>query len=224
MLTIPLTDLTPYEPEAVEVTRHTGDCAERGGGYGVDSEDGGQVSVYIYRSTDGNLYAAEIVDMEVGQGGRVDVWNVDCFFTFPEHNTLSYNDAGGYAVSMDTFSDLFGHDGLVLHYSGELDEHTSVTFHDYYYFDSNRNPVLLARVHGAEPAILDLDGDGANELLSTATGSRRRPAGVPAGRAAVRGESDGPAAGGLAGDDLVGLQLHRHQPPMPHHRRHGPGP
>ncbi len=171
VLTIPLTDLTPYEPEAVEVTRHTGDCAERGGGYGVDSEDGGQVSVYIYRSTDGNLYAAEIVDMEIGQGGRVDVWNVDCFFTFPEHNTLSYNDAGGYAVSMDTFSDLFGHDGLVLHYSGELDEHTSVTFHDYYYFDSNRDPVLLARVHGTEPAILDLDGDGTNELLSDGDGT-----------------------------------------------------
>lgn len=171
VLTIPLTDLTPYEPEAVEVTRHTGDCAERGGGYGVDSEDGGQVSVYIYRSTDGNLYAAEIVDTEIGQGGRVDVWNVDCFFTFPEHNTLSYNDAGGYAVSMDTFSDLFGHDGLVLHYSGELDEHTSVTFHDYYYFDSNRDPVLLARVHGTEPAILDLDGDGTNELLSDGDGT-----------------------------------------------------
>ena len=170
VLTIPLTDLTPYEPEAVEVTRHTGDCAERGGGYGVDSEDGGQVSVYIYRSTDGNLYAAEIVDMEIGQGGRVDVWNVDCFFTFPEHNTLSYNDAGGYAVSVDFFKDLFGHNGLVLHYSGELDEHTSVTFHDYYYFDSNRDPVLLARVHGTEPAILDLDGDGTNELLSDGDG------------------------------------------------------
>lgn len=166
VLTIPLTDREPYEPEAVEVTRHTGDCAERGGGYGVDSEDGGQVSVYIYRSTDGNLYAAEIVDMEIGQGGRVDVWNVDCFFTFPEHNTLSASDSNGYAVSVDFFKDLFGHNGLVLHYSGELDEHTSVTFHDYYYFDSNRNPVLLARVHGTEPAILDLDGDGANELLS----------------------------------------------------------
>ena len=171
VLTIPLTDLTPYEPEAVEVTRHTGDCAERGGGYGVDSEDGGQVSVYIYRSTDGNLYAAEIVDMEIGQGGRVDVWNVDCFFTFPEHNTLSASDSNGYAVSVDFFKDLFGHNGLVLHYSGELDEHTSVTFHDYYYFDSNRDPVLLARVHGTEPAILDLDGDGTNELLSDGDGT-----------------------------------------------------
>ena len=166
VLTIPLTDLTPYEPETMAVTRHTGDCAERGGGYGVDSEDGGQVLVYAYRSTDGNLYAASIIDMEIGQGGRVDVWNVDCFFTFPEHNTLDNSDSNGYAVSVDFFKDLFGHNGLVLHYSGELDEHTSVTFHDYYYFDSNRDPVLLARVHGTEPAILDLDGDGANELLS----------------------------------------------------------
>lgn len=166
VLTIPLTDLAPYEPEAAAVTRHTGDCAERGSGYRVDSEDGGQVSVYIYRSTDGNLYAAEIVDMEIGQGGRVDVWNVDCFFTFPEHNTLSASDSNGYAVSVDFFKDLFGHNGLVLHYSGELDEHTSVTFHDYYYFDSSGNPVLLARVHGLVPEILDLDGDGTNELLS----------------------------------------------------------
>ena len=170
VLTIPLTDLAPYEPEAAAVTRHTGDCAERGSGYRVDSEDGGQVSVYIYRSTDGNLYAAEIVDMEIGQGGRVDVWNVDCFFTFPEHNTLSASDSNGYAVSVDFFKDLFGHNGLVLHYSGELDDHTSVTFHDYYYFDSNRDPVLLARVHGTEPAILDLDGDGSNELLSDGDG------------------------------------------------------
>lgn len=63
-----------------------------------------------------------------------------CFFTFPEHNTLSYSDSGGYAVSMDSFSDLFGHDGLVIRYSGELDEHTGATFHDYYYFDTEEIP------------------------------------------------------------------------------------
>ena len=67
---------------------------------------------------------------------------------------------------MDSFSDLFGHDGLVIRYSGELDEHTGATFHDYYYFDTEGNPVLLARVYGTESAVLDLDGDGANELLS----------------------------------------------------------
>ena len=165
VLTIPLTDLTPYEPETVEVTRHQDDCAERGGGYIMHTEAGDELHVRTYLSTDGNLYAAIIYDEAAGNG-RMAVWDVGCFFAFPEHNTLSYSDAGGYAVSMDAFSDLFGHDGLVLHYSGDLDEHTSVTFHDYYYFDSSGNPVLLARVHGTVAEILDLDGNGTNELLS----------------------------------------------------------
>ena len=165
VLTIPLTDLTPYEPETMAVTRHQDDCAERGSGYITHTEDGDELHVRTYLSTDGNLYAAVIYDEAAGNG-RMAVWDVGCFFAFPEHNTLSYSDAGGYAVSMASFSDLFGHDGLVLQYSGRLDEHTSVTFHDYYYFDSNGNPVLLARVHGTAAEILDLDGDGTNELLS----------------------------------------------------------
>ena len=165
VLTIPLTDLTPYEPETMEVIRHRNDCAERGTGYIMHTEDGDELSVRTYLSTDGNLYAAVIYDEAAGRDG-MRTWDVGCFFTFPEHNTLSYSDSGGYAVSMDSFSDLFGHDGLVIRYSGELDEHTGATFHDYYYFDTEGNPVLLARVYGTELAVLDLDGDGANELLS----------------------------------------------------------
>lgn len=165
VLTIPLTDLTPYEPETIEVIRHRNDCAERGTGYIMHTEDGDELSVRTYLSTDGNLYAAVIYDEAAGRDG-MRTWDVGCFFTFPEHNTLSYSDSGGYAVSMDSFSDLFGHDGLVIRYSGELDEHTGATFHDYYYFDTEGNPVLLARVYGTESAVLDLDGDGANELLS----------------------------------------------------------
>ncbi len=165
VLTIPLTDLTPYEPETMEVIRHRNDCAERGPGYIMHTEDGDELSVRTYLSTDGNLYAAVIYDEAAGRDG-MRTWDVGCFFTFPEHNTLSYSDSGGYAVSMDSFSDLFGHDGLVIRYSGELDEHTGATFHDYYYFDTEGNPVLLARVYGTESAVLDLDGDGANELLS----------------------------------------------------------
>ncbi len=165
VLTIPLTDLTPYEPETMEVIRHRNDCAERGTGYIMHTEDGDELSVRTYLSTDGNLYAAVIYDEAAGRDG-MRTWDVGCFFTFPEHNTLSYSDSGGYAVSMDSFSDLFGHDGLVIRYSGELDEHTGATFHDYYYFDTEGNPVLLARVYGTESAVLDLDGDGANELLS----------------------------------------------------------
>ena len=165
VLTIPLTDLTPYEPETMEVIRHRNDCAERGTGYIMHTEDGDELSVRTYLSTDGNLYAAVIYDEAAGRDG-MRTWDVGCFFTFPEHNTLSYSDSGGYAVSMDSFSDLFGHDGLVIRYSGELDEHTGATFHDYYYFDTEGNPVLLARGYGTESAVLDLDGDGANELLS----------------------------------------------------------
>lgn len=165
VLTIPLTDLTPYEPETMEAIRHRNDCAERGTGYIMHTEDGDELSVRTYLSTDGNLYAAVIYDEAAGRDG-MRTWDVGCFFTFPEHNTLSYSDSGGYAVSMDSFSDLFGHDGLVIRYSGELDEHTGATFHDYYYFDTEGNPVLLARVYGTESAVLDLDGDGANELLS----------------------------------------------------------
>ena len=216
VLTIPLTDLTPYEPETMEVIRHRNDCAERGTGYIMHTEDGDELSVRTYLSTDGNLYAAVIYDEAAGRDG-MRTWDVGCFFTFPEHNTLSYSDSGGYAVSMDSFSDLFGHDGLVIRYSGELDEHTGATFHDYYYFDTEGNPVLLARVYGTESAGLGLDGDGGQR-----TALRRRTVGVPAGWAAVRGGSDGPAGRKLAGDGLLGLQHHRRQPPAPHRQRHCP--
>ncbi|CAN4035265.1 Multidrug export protein mepA, partial [Dysosmobacter welbionis] len=165
VLTIPLTDLTPYEPETMEAIRHRNDCAERGTGYIMHTEDGDELSVRTYLSTDGNLYAAVIYDEAAGRDG-MRTWDVGCFFTFPEHNTLSYSDSGGYAVSMDSFSDLFGHDGLVIRYSGELDEHTGATFHDYYYFDTEGNPVLLARVYG-DTAQFDLDGNGADELCAS---------------------------------------------------------
>lgn len=130
VLTIPLTDLTPYEPETMEAIRHPGmtapsvalaiSCTPR---TAMNS-----LSAPIY-PPDGNLYAAVIYDEAAGRDG-MRTWDVGCFFTFPEHNTLSYSDSGGYAVSMDSFSDLFGHDGLVIRYSGELDEHTGATLID----------------------------------------------------------------------------------------------
>ena len=96
----------------MESIRHRKDCAERGTGYIMHTEDGDELSVRTYLSTDGNLYAAVIYDEAAGRDG-MRTWDVGCFFTFPEHNTLSYSDSGGYAVSMDSFSDLFGHDGPV---------------------------------------------------------------------------------------------------------------
>ncbi len=69
VLTIPLTDLTPYEPETMEAIRHRNDCAERGTGYIMHTEDGDELSVRTYLSTDGNLYAAVIYDEAAGRGG-----------------------------------------------------------------------------------------------------------------------------------------------------------
>ena len=67
VLTIPLTDLTPYEPETMEAIRHRNDCAERGTGYIMHTEDGDELSVRTYLSTDGNLYAAVIYDEAAGR-------------------------------------------------------------------------------------------------------------------------------------------------------------
>ena len=113
VLTIPLTDLAAYEPAPAPVERRANDCAEGEGGLGIEAEDGSQVSVSTYLSTDGNIYAAVIYDRAAGNRG-MSVWDVGCFFTFPESNDFTY---GSRTVSLGFFSDLFGHDGVVVSYS-----------------------------------------------------------------------------------------------------------
>ncbi|MDO4315454.1 MAG: M56 family metallopeptidase [Oscillospiraceae bacterium] len=163
VLTIPLTDLEPYEPEIMPVERHTGDYADRsGGGWLIDAENGEEVHVSPYRSTDGNLYAAIIFDSAAGRDGP-SVWDAGCFFTFPENNSIADGES---TVNTFFFKDLFGHNGWQVSYSGQLDEHTWTTFTDYYYFADGQTPVLLARTHGLNNQIIDLDGDGTNELIN----------------------------------------------------------
>lgn len=156
-LTIPLGDLKPCEPETVTVTRHTDDCAERGGGYMTDNN----ISVRAYRSTDGNTYAAVVYDEAVGRDGML-TWDVGCFLTL-KPNFSSSADGG---ISMDFFQDLFGCDGLVISYDGPIPgQKMHDAIHDYYTFADDGSPALLARTYG-ETAILDLDGDGTNELAA----------------------------------------------------------
>lgn len=164
VLTIPLTDLAAYEPAPAPVERRANDCAEGEGGLGIEAEDGSQVSVSTYLSTDGNIYAAVIYDRAAGNRG-MSVWDVGCFFTFPESNDFTY---GSRTVSLGFFSDLFGHDGVVVSYSAPdpVEAYQRSTIHDYYYFEDANTPVLLARACGTETAVVDLDGDGENELLS----------------------------------------------------------
>lgn len=162
VLTIPLTELEPYKPEAVTVEHHTDDCAERGGGWSISAEDGSDISVRSYLSTDGNLYAAIVYDEAAGRDGML-TWNAGCFFTFPENNSIADGES---TVDTFFFSDLFGHSGWQVSYRGQLSEHHWTTFTDYYYFEDGQTPVLLARTHGLNNQIVDLDGDGQYELIN----------------------------------------------------------
>lgn len=149
-LTIPVDDLTPYEAPAVTVERHTDDCAERFGGFTV-----GDYTIRLYLSTDGNYYAAVVYDEAAGTDGGMSTWDVGCFLTLP---TVEEN----YTVAF--FSDLFGHDGIVIRYNGQVTEHYGTSFYDYYYLTDDGVPVLLARTYGVDSQVIDLDGDGTNEL------------------------------------------------------------
>ena len=144
-LTIPLDDLEPYQAPSLTVERHTNDCAEHLGGYQV----GGHI-IRPYRSTDGKIYAA-VVDEESTDG----TWNARCFLTLP--------DDADWTISF--FSDLFGQQGLVIHYFGEMEKGYHTSIQDYYTFEADGTPSLLARAYD-EDQVLDLDGDGENELAT----------------------------------------------------------
>ena len=151
-LTISLTDLSPYEPETPQAVRHTDDRTEEYLLTGVYDD-----SLVLYRSTDGNLYAAvenEIVSDESG----IVTWDVGCFFTFPAGTAFS-------DVTATDFYDLFGHDGMAFSYYGEQGDYTTSLITDYWYLDEDGSPRLLARARG-ETAMVDLDGNGENELLT----------------------------------------------------------
>ena len=44
-MTIPLSGLTPYQPQKTTLTRHSMDCDQRGAGFIIDGTDGGEYSI-----------------------------------------------------------------------------------------------------------------------------------------------------------------------------------
>ena len=164
-LTVPLDDLTPYEPQKMSLTRHSDDCAERGAGFIIDSDDGNDThSVRIYRSTDGNVYAAVMQAEAAGRNGMAE-WEADVFFNVPALD--GWNDVND--VRLFFFHDLLGHSGFSMTYFDYLNgdsEQEVVSVTDYYYLDPDGTPYLLARAMGDDPQIVDLDGDGSNELCA----------------------------------------------------------
>lgn len=165
-MTLSLDGLTPYEPQKMSLTRHSDDCAERGGGFSVAGSGGEGYSLRVYRSTDGAIYAAIMRAEAVSSQQGITQWEADVFFTVPALD--GWNDAND--VRLFFFHELLGHSGFTVSYSdyltggpgrgGYID-----TVTDYYYLDNSGTPYLLARVKGDCEAI-DLDGDGENELCA----------------------------------------------------------
>ena len=165
-MTIPLSGLTPYQPQKTTLTRHSMDCDQRGAGFIIDGTDGGEYSIRIYRSTDGNVYAAVMQSEAAGRDGMSE-WEADVFFTFPNNVDVS-NDAE--RTDLFFFEDLMGYSGFTVTYrdylsggpgqGGQIGEVT-----DYYYLDGDGVPCLLAHAKG-DAQLIDLDGDGENELCA----------------------------------------------------------
>lgn len=150
---IPLDQLEPYTPEALTVTRHSGDVAEvlyRTRFEPDEFRDDG-FDVEVYRSTDGGFYASVVVS----ETERDCFWNI-----LPDDGwDLSATNFAG------SFTDLFDHSGVVISYYGWLDERYYGEFHDHFTFTDSGEPSLLLQAKG-EVRTIDLDGDGEMELTS----------------------------------------------------------
>lgn len=165
-MTLPLSGLTPYQPQKTTLTRHSMDCDQRGAGFIIDGTDGGEYSIRIYRSTDGNVYAAVMQSEAAGRDGMSE-WEADVFFTFPNNVDVS-NDAE--RTDLFFFEDLMGYSGFTVTYRDYLSGGPGRggyigTVTDYYYLDNSGTPYLLAHAKG-DAQLIDLNGDGALELCA----------------------------------------------------------
>ena len=140
-LTMPLAEAEVWPLEAAETDRHSGDCAQELSGWLVNDR-----SVSLYLSTDGDLYIALIAAQSPAGSGEA-VWEADVFLTIPDG-------AESADVAVSFFRDLFGYNGLVISYDD---------FTDYWAIPAEGGPILLARAPG-EAAVIDLDGNGVDEL------------------------------------------------------------
>ena len=160
-LTIPLEEANPTDPYTFEVEyeRVSDDCAKRGYGFALDND----MVLRPYRSTDGNVYAA-VVRESVVANGQAAQWEADRFFKYPSGVNVD-------SCRLEPFTDLFGYSGAIVTYQDYITGGPGQggligTFNDYYAFEEGKNPVFLLRAY-EDAQIIDMDGDGENELLSS---------------------------------------------------------
>lgn len=168
-LTVPLGDIAPYEPQRVATRRvdYTDSTGDRGRAISADTIDidSDSFTVCPYLSKDGHVHAVLLRDSET-QGASPAMWEGDEFFVFPYDSNIK-NDLD--TVRLSYYYDLLGCSGFSMTYFDYLDgdsEQEVVSVTDYYYLDPDGTPYLLARAMGDDPQIVDLDGDGSNELCA----------------------------------------------------------
>lgn len=143
LLTIPLEDresARPYRSHLKYI--HTRDCAELFTGPGQSLELDGH-RIQGYRSIDGYAYVAEVLSSDP------DPWKAEIIeIAWDENYTIV------------PFDELFGWNGFSIH---------SAEYQTYYGFDEDSVVNRLGHIPGpgVEAQIVDLDGDGVNELMCT---------------------------------------------------------
>ena len=158
-LTIPLTDLAAYEPVRVETLSadtlfsdshhdahdgHHEQQRHRVGG-GCHTTEGCGTFVWTF---DGKIYVSS-QDLLLS--------------SFPSDYFLCIDNEQ--ACVDEPFTDVFGYDGVMISYIGEVGSNRVETINDYYVFEED-GVYLLARVYGV-PYLLDMNGDGTEELVGT---------------------------------------------------------
>lgn len=157
-LTIPLTDLAPYEPARVETLSVDG-LFDKGHHDEHDGHHGQQQHL-----VGGGCRTTE--------GCGTFAWSYNGNVYVSSHHLAKSSFPSDYFLCMteqayyeEPFTDILGYDGVMISYIGELGEAKVETFNDYYVFAED-GVYLLARVYGV-PYLIDLNGDGTKELVGT---------------------------------------------------------
>lgn len=144
-----LNDLEPYVPPEIEqeirpASDFDGDYHNRLENWDFDGNN-----IIVYRAADGVIRAA-VVQEDGSYLVFLTGLNDECSAFF--------------------FDNLFGRSGFFVSHNGKYDEHSWGTVYDFFTFAEDGRPELLLRIRAPfePPQMLDLDGDGKDELVSEA--------------------------------------------------------